>query len=133
MAQGSKTGKGDPPLRINKDLRQGDLYAGGVKESSRWSKRSVDHRYATEIVQHPGKGASKAAALLRSADHHLPYSGGLRFAPTSGYFLATLRVEITAGKQLSFLSQIHKRPGDCPNRAADNRPLLNGPPSQPAP
>ena len=39
-----------------------------------------------------GRGARKAVALLRSANDLLTSTGGLRFASTSGYFLATLRV-----------------------------------------
>ena len=45
------------------------LHAEGVKDSSRWSKRSVDHRWAMEIIQHPIlRGARTVVASLRDAN-----------------------------------------------------------------
>src|SRR5437899_4141160 len=66
----------------------------GLPDSSRWSERSVDHRNTYEQNDAPRRGARKgrifALSPLQGADDQSLGTGGLRFAPTSGYFRATL-------------------------------------------
>src|SRR6266436_3035677 len=64
----------------------------GLPESSRWSS---DHRNAEgKNHRHPERvrEEKRFLALLLSADSRRLDTGGLRLAPTSGYFRATLRV-----------------------------------------
>jgi hypothetical protein len=58
----------------------------GLSESSRWSQRSADHRMSDGNDPDPER-VSEIVAPLRGADGCSPISGGLRYAPTTGYYL----------------------------------------------
>ena len=76
-------------------LRLGQVAIGfqpeGLTDSSRWSERSADHRTAGGRVstlegwQNSGTPPGCGKWLL--------HSGGLRFAPTTGYYLPALQAE----------------------------------------
>jgi len=80
--------------KVERGLAGGRVQPEGLPDSSRWSKRSADHRNTVKISRAPRRGA-RLLAPLRGANHLALASGGLRFASTSGYFLATLRVATT--------------------------------------
>src|SRR6185436_21134559 len=74
---------------------------GGLTDSSRWLKRSENHRTKSERIRTTKwcenlKRKSFAClshlAPLRGAVTPAASTGGLRFATTTGYFLATLWV-----------------------------------------
>src|SRR6185312_14350874 len=70
---------------------------GGLADSSRWLKRSENHRNRLEKILHhevvpefpsqPSHLAPRRGAVISTR-----LTGGLRFAATTGYFLPTLRV-----------------------------------------
>src|SRR6266850_1682271 len=68
----------------------------GLPDSSRWSKHSGDHRPTRAKEGHPGRVLEKRwhPAGVRYTTNC--FSGGLRFAATTGYFLLTLRVKRAA-------------------------------------
>jgi hypothetical protein len=70
------------------------LQPEGLGESSRWSKRSVDHREPL-VELHPERGATDFLAPILGACHFLPLSGGLRYAATTGYFLAAFQAAVS--------------------------------------
>ena len=64
----------------------------GLTESSRWSERSADHRKVTVVRKHPEGGARVSETLSGSGIDSL-LSGGLRCAPTTGYYLSALQAD----------------------------------------
>jgi len=79
----------------------------GLRESSRWSERSEDHRYRvvpTRTLE--GCQTSLRGSRTRSGCCWFSmFSGGLRYAPTTGYSLAALWAarsnELTKGMSLT--------------------------------
>ena len=68
------------------------MQPGGLLESSRWSEQSVDHRYALKEFSTP-EGYKKESGTPPGCGQKLLSSGGLRCAPTTGYFLSALQAE----------------------------------------
>jgi len=73
---------------------------GGLRESSRWSKRSEDHRLGQARRWHPDgvpdekRKQSSLLAPLRGCNFFLICSGGFRFAATTGYCLPALQADL---------------------------------------
>ena len=69
------------------------MQAEGLRESSRWSERSEDHRYRV-IPTRTLKGCQTSLRESCTPSRCCSYfhaSGVLRYAPTTGYSLAALR------------------------------------------
>jgi len=66
----------------------------GLSDSSRWSERSADHRPTNKDDFHPEKGGRKRWHPSRVRANCSPRSGGLRYAPTTGYYLTAFQAEI---------------------------------------
>ena len=73
------------------------LQPEGLADSSRWSKRSADHRKTIEMIPDPER-VSEVLAPLRGAGKLCLLSGGLRCAATTGYYLPALQAENRLGE-----------------------------------
>jgi hypothetical protein len=71
------------------------LHAEGVTYSSRWSQRSEDHRKPASSSSAPWRGATVFWHAVPGADRLLFFSGGLRYAATTGYYLTAFQAEVT--------------------------------------
>jgi len=70
-----------------------DVQPVRLRDSSRWLKRSVKPLDHDRLIKRTLKGCKKIVlAPLQGAHDDYQFTGGLRFAATSGYYLATLRV-----------------------------------------
>jgi len=63
----------------------------GLSDSSRWSERSADHRNEARFVA-PWRGATVFLPPFQGGNFRLR-SGGLHYAPTTGYYLTALQAE----------------------------------------
>src|SRR5262245_1263753 len=88
-------------ISTQKAARRWQPHPEGMPDGSRRSQRSEDLRSDSEKSPHPGGVPESRSdkflednslASLRDASPHHRLSGGLRYAATSGYRLATLRV-----------------------------------------
>ena len=78
----------------------------GLRESSRWSQRSEDHRVEAGKKDRTPTGCQmkkgmqdmlfEILAPLRGAKSFLICSGGFRFASTTGYYLPAFRADPTS-------------------------------------
>ena len=65
----------------------------GLSDSSRWSKRSADHRNEASSSPAPWRGATVSCHPSRVENHSRLSSGGLRYASTTGYYLTAFQAE----------------------------------------